>query len=65
MQIPWNKLEKKENVTAFALVACTKPSSSGEMQVELHYEGDEDLVGLILEQATLILQEKVAEKKEG
>jgi len=35
----------------YVLITCTKPSDSGEMQVEMSYNGEADLVSYLLENA--------------
>jgi len=40
-----------ENTTCYVLLACSEPTEEGEMQVEMSYEGDEDLACYLLDSA--------------
>lgn len=42
----------------FVLITCTAPSDIGKMDVELHFEGDESLAGLIVENATEVFNSR-------
>ncbi|MFA5250506.1 MAG: hypothetical protein WC371_03770 [Parachlamydiales bacterium] len=39
---------------AFVLVTCSEENDKGEMQVELSYDGDEDLVAYLLQGAAQV-----------
>lgn len=47
-----------EKYEAFVLVTCSSENAKGEMQVELKYEGDEDLISYLLEGASQVFLEK-------
>ena len=42
----------------YVLITCGKPSASGEMKVEMTYEGDATLAAYLLESAQGIIEEK-------
>ena len=41
---------------AFVLVTCSSANAQGDMQVELKYEGDEDLVSYLLQSASQVFE---------
>ena len=41
---------------AFVLVTCSSANEKGDMQVELKYEGDEDLVSYLLQSASQVFE---------
>lgn len=44
----------KKLYPCFVLITCTEPQKDGEMQVEMDFEGDEDLASMITEHATQV-----------
>jgi hypothetical protein len=47
-------LEKR--CSCYVLLTCTEPSQAGEMQVEMHFDGDEDLAALLVQHATGVFE---------
>ena len=48
----------KEIYPCFVLLTCTKPQKDGKMQVEMDFEGDEDLASMITEHACQVFDER-------
>ncbi len=44
----------------YVLITCSDPSEKGEMDVEMHFEGDECLASLLVDNANKIFKERVA-----
>ena len=40
-----------ENCACYVLITCTQPGMDGNMHVEMHYEGDESLAAMLVENA--------------
>jgi hypothetical protein len=47
-----------EGCACFVLITCTEPTADGKMQVELDFEGDEDLASFLIESATRVFEER-------
>ena len=45
-------------LACYVLITCTEPSDGGEMDVELKFEGDEHLAGLMIENAYQVFSER-------
>lgn len=45
-----------ENNSCYVLLTCSEPNENGDMQVEMSYEGDEDLASYLLENAGAYFQ---------
>lgn len=43
--------EKKGCPSTYVLITCSKPSNEGDMEVEMTYEGNEDLIAYLIENA--------------
>ena len=41
-----------EQNISFVLITCKDPSASGEMEVEMNYNGDRDLIACLIESAS-------------
>ena len=54
-----------KKTACYVLVSCEEPSSSGEMKVELTYEGDETLACFLMENAQVYFDDKLSEIAEG
>ena len=54
------KEELREQHACYVLITCTAPSETGEMNVELNYEGDESLAAFLIDNASQIFDEKIA-----
>lgn len=48
----------KELYPCFVLITCTEPKRDGNMQVEMDFEGDEDLASMITEHASQVFDER-------
>ena len=48
------------NCACYVLICCSEPSEKGNMEVELHFEGDESLAGLLVENANQIFNERAS-----
>lgn len=46
----------QKSTQAYVLITCSKPTSQGDMEVEMTYEGDEDLVSYLVENASHFFQ---------
>ena len=40
------------------LISCTEPKKDGNMDIEMHYEGDEILAAFLLESANQVFEER-------
>lgn len=49
----------KDIYPCFVLITSTEPKKDGKMQVEMDFEGDEDLASMITEHATQIFDERI------
>lgn len=44
----------------YVLITCTEPSEKGNMEVELHFEGDEKLAAFLVENASQVFDEQIS-----
>ena len=44
----------------YVLITCTEPSEKGNMEVELHFEGDESLAAFLVENASQVFDEQIS-----
>ena len=42
----------------YVLITCSEPSKEGKMEVQMNYEGDEDLAAYLLANASQVFDEK-------
>lgn len=49
----------EEGLASYVLITCKKPTSEGQMEVEMSYEGDPDLVAFLIESACVRIQEQM------
>jgi len=49
------KKDLAEQDLSYVLITCTNPSEKGEMDVELTYEGDRDLIAYLVERAQVYI----------
>ena len=45
------KEDLKDRYACYVLITCSPAESDGKMQVEMHFDGDEDLAGVLVETA--------------
>jgi hypothetical protein len=43
----------------FVLITCSEPCAEGKMEVSMNYEGDENLAGFLIENASQVFNEKM------
>ncbi|MBI3508165.1 MAG: hypothetical protein HY069_00820 [Chlamydiia bacterium] len=48
----------------FVLITCSEPSETGQMEVKMHFEGDETLASFLVESASAVFDER-SEKRES
>ncbi len=60
-----NNIKKSlgDKCACFVLITCTEPSESGNMEVEMNYEGDESLAAFLVENAAQVFDERIQEKE--
>jgi hypothetical protein len=47
-----------EDCACYVLITCSQPAADGKMEVELNYEGDEDLAAYLIDSASQVFEEK-------
>ena len=52
-----------EECVCCIVISCSKPSRDKQMEVEMHYEGDESLAAFLLESANQVFEEKLSQRK--
>jgi hypothetical protein len=52
-----------EDCACYILITCSKPSEDGKMDVELEFDGDEDLASFLIENAGQVFEERLRETK--
>lgn len=50
---------------AFVLVTCSSANEKGDMQVELKYDGDQDLISYLLQSASQIFEGEEGKAKDS
>jgi len=50
-----------EKHTCYVLITCSKPSEEGKMNVELSYDGDENLASYLLQNAQDVFENQIDE----
>lgn len=50
-----------ESHACYVLITCGEPSTNGKMDVQMTYEGDTSLAGLLIEKAQQIIEERQEE----
>ncbi len=56
------KKRLREQHACYVLITCQEPSSDGEMQVEMSYEGDEALAAYLVESASAAFAASLEDK---
>lgn len=54
----------KANHACYVLITCSEPSKSGDMEVEMNYEGDDVLVSYLVDSASEVLTHNFEETKD-
>ena len=57
------KDDLSKNNSCYVLLTCSNPTKTGEMLVEICYEGDETLTAYLIDNAKNILLEKINENE--
>lgn len=52
-----------DQCACFVLISCSEPSTEGQMDVQMHFEGDETLVAFLLENATQVFDEQIPKRQ--
>lgn len=48
----------KEKYACYVLITCSEPANDGKMEVEMSFEGDEDLAALLVDNASQVFDAK-------
>jgi hypothetical protein len=46
----------------YVLITCTEPSKEGQMEVEMIYDGDESLAAFLVDNASQVFNESLAQR---
>lgn len=57
------KEKLRDEYACYILITCGEPSSGGEMQVEMSYEGDEVLASYLIDHAQQLFEERSKSRK--
>jgi hypothetical protein len=49
-----------EHYACFVIIACSTPSKEGKMDVEMSYEGDEDLAAFLIDNASQVFDDRLS-----
>lgn len=49
----------KDRYACFVLITCTSPEKDGKMEVEMNFEGDEDLAAFLVGNASEVFEARV------
>lgn len=52
-----------ESCICCIMITCSQSGLDGNMQVEMHYEGDESLAAFLLENANQVFEERLSKKE--
>ncbi len=53
------KKSLKEQCACYVLITCSTPSDDGKMEVEMSFEGEEDLAALLVENASQVFDTRI------
>jgi len=53
----------QKNCACYVLISCSPPDKDGNMEVEMHYEGDETLASFLVENAVQVFSDRIDERK--
>jgi hypothetical protein len=53
----------KDQCACYVLITCTAPAADGKMEVEMDFEGDEDLAALLIENASQVFDARVPRRE--
>ena len=61
IQIDKEQIKKtlKEQCVCYVLITCSSPSNDGKMEVEMSFEGEEDLAALLVENAAQVFDARI------
>ena len=48
----------KENCACYILITCSEPNRDGKMEIELNYEGDENLAAFLIDNASQVFDDR-------
>ncbi len=48
----------KEKCACYVLITCSEPNAEGKMEVEMDYQGDEDLAAFLIESASQVFEDR-------
>lgn len=53
----------KDQCACYVLITCTEAASDGKMEVEMNFEGDEDLAALLIENASQVFDARIPRRE--
>jgi hypothetical protein len=53
----------KDQCACYVLITCTEPASDGKMEVEMDFEGEEDLAALLIENASQVFDARIPRRE--
>lgn len=53
----------KEKYACYVLITCSEPGNDGKMEVEMNFEGDEDLAALLVDNASQVFDAKAPRRE--
>jgi hypothetical protein len=55
-----NKIVKmNKDAACRVIISCSEPDENGQMEVEMHYEGDESLAAFLVQNAAQVFDERL------
>jgi hypothetical protein len=57
------KKELEDLCACYVLVTCSSPAKDGKMEVEMSFEGDEDLAALLVQNASQVFDERIPRRE--
>ena len=57
------KQELKNHCACYVLISCSAPSADGKMDVEMDFEGDEDLASFLVDNASQAFDARMLSKE--
>jgi len=52
-----------DNCACYVLITCSKPTENGKMEVEMDFDGDEELAAFLVENASQVFDQRFIAKK--
>lgn len=64
-EIPLEKIKQSlsEKHACYVLITCSEPSKEGQMQVEMCYDGDESLAAFLVDNASQVFDDRLAQRE--